>query len=345
MRSFSIIEVSNPTWANIISIAHQYDFYHTQSYSQLEKQNKPILCVAFHNNDFIAMPFLIRKIDKTDFFDVTSNYGYCGPVSNLPFESVSKDHILFFQSELLSFFKASHFISAFSRLHPILNQYTVLENFGIIKVINKTVAIDLTLPKDEQYKKYRKNHKKNIERLRNEGFKVIEASTDNEVDLFIQMYYELLGRIGAHWSYYFDREYFFRLLNNPCFVTKLFLVKKNSEITGGGLFTFTSNIIQAHLACYKIKYRNYAPLKLVFDHVRLLGCDLNMKFLHLGGGRHGSSDDSLFNFKAGFSDTRLVYNGWQMIIDESKYNYLSDFLNADKQKAGNYFPVYRAGMV
>ena len=341
MNRFLVIDISDPRWTDIISSAYQYDFYHTQSYSQLERKHRPILCVAFKNYDFIAIPLIIRKIDGTDLFDCTSVYGYCGPVSNIPFESISKEHILFFQSELLSFFKESHLISVFSRLHPILNQHLVLENFGIIKEINKTVVIDLTLPKEEQYKRYRKNHRKDIERLRKEGFIVSEASTNSEIDFFIQLYYDLMSRIKAHQSYYFDREYFYQLLNNPNFKAKLLLAKKNNEIAAGGLFTFTNNIIQSHLTCDNIKYRKYSPVKLVFDNARLLGCDLNMKFLHLGGGKHGSSDDSLFNFKAGFSDKRSVYYVWQMIIDEFKYSYLIDFFNIDSHKTSNYFPAYR----
>lgn len=341
MNKFFVLAVSDPDWARIISLSHQYDFYHTQSYSQLERNNEPVLCVAYQDNDFIALPLVIRKIEGTDFYDCTSVYGYCGPVSNLPFESITKEHILFFQSELLKFFKDKELVSAFSRLHPIFKQYPVLENLGIIKEINKTVAIDLTLLKEEQYLAYSAWHRKDIMRLMRQGFIVSEASTNSEIDNFIQMYNELMGRLIADNLYYFSREYFYSFLNNPCFKAKLLLVKKDNEIAGGALITFTNDIIQVHLSCDNIKYRTKSPVKIIIDHARLMGCDLKMKLLHMGGGRQGSSDDSLFYWKAGFSNKRFVFSGWQLIVDEAKYSYLNDFFKIDNKNICNYFPAYR----
>jgi len=192
MSSCSIITVSDPKWSDIILSAYQYDLYHTQSYAILEKRYKPLLFVAYHDNNFIALPILIRNIGGTDYFDCTSLYGYCGPVSNLPFESISKEHISFFQEELMSFFRRNFIISAFSRLHPIFNQCLVLENFGKIVNINKTVVLDLTLPEEQQIKQYRKNHRKDISKLREEGFKISEAATKFEIDFFIQLYNDLM---------------------------------------------------------------------------------------------------------------------------------------------------------
>jgi hypothetical protein len=340
MNKFFVLAVSDPDWARIISLSHQFDFYHTQSYSQLERNNEPVLCVAYQDDDFIALPLIIRKIEGTDLYDCTSVYGYCGPVSNLPLETLTQEHVLFFQSELLKFFKEKELVSVFSRLHPFFNQYPVLKNLGIIKEINKTVAIDLTLPKEEQYLAYCSWHKNDIARLHRQGFIVTEASNDSDIDTFIQMYNELMGRLIADNLYYFSREYFYSFLNNPCFKAKLFLVKKDNETAGGALLTFTNNIIQVHLSCDNIKYRTKSPVKMIIDHARLLGCDLNMKLLHMGGGRHGSSDDSLFHWKAGFSNLRFVFSGWQLIVDESKYNYLINFFNIGDKNTSNYFPAY-----
>ncbi len=342
MSSFSIIGVRDPRWAKIISLSYQYDFHHTQTFSFLEKNHEPILCVTFQNSDFIALPLVLRKIEGTDLFDCTSVYGYCGPVSNLPFINISKDHIRFFQSELLSFFKDNRIVSVFSRLHPIFNQDPVFENFGVIKEINKTVAIDLTLSKEVQFNKYRRDHKRRLRRLRENGFSVVEASTKEEIDSFIQIYYEVMNRLSADSSYFFDKEYFYQFLNNPCFESKLLLATKENEITGGVIYTFVKDIMQQYLSGEKIEYRDESPTRLIIDEARLIGCEYNMKFLHMGGGLHGSSEDSLFNFKRGFSDILFDFRGWQLIVDQSKYSYLIDFFGIDKQKKVDYFPVYRA---
>ena len=342
MNRFSVFEVSDPSWSRIISLSYQYDFYHTQFYSLLEENNEPLLCVAFQDNDFITIPLIIRRIEGTNFFDCTSVYGYCGPVSNLPSEYLSVDHILFFQDKLLEFFKERHIISAFSRLHPIINQSVFFTDFGTVKEINETVAIDLRLSEDDQIKRYRKSNKSEIIQLKRKGFTVSEASTKLEIDLFTQIYHDSMKRVNADSYYYFKKEYFYQLLNNPCFKTKLLLAKRENEITAGAIFTITNKIMQYHLACSKEEYKKDAPMKLILDQARLIGNEHNMDFLHLGGGVNGSSEDSLFKFKAGFSYTRFVYNTWQLIVDETKYSYLIDFFKIDKQKVTNYFPIYRA---
>lgn len=341
MNKFLILDVNDSRWTEIISSCFQFDFYHTQSYSLLEKEHKPLLCVAYQNNDFIAIPLIIRGIEGTDYYDCTSLYGYCGPVSNLPFESLSEEHIQFFQSQLQDFFKRKRLISAFSRLHPVINQNRVFENFGKINQINKTVVIDLSLTEEEQYKQYRKNHRKNIEKLKEQGFVVSEATTIDEFDNFIRLYHDLMIRLKANQSYFFDREYFYNLLNNPDFKMKLFLAKKDNEIAAGGLFSFCSNIMQAHLTCDNFNYRDKAPVKLVFDHARRIGNEYKMKYLHLGGGWQGSSDDSLFYFKAGFSEKTLMFSGWQLIVEESKYIDLCNKFKVDPAISTNYFPAYR----
>ena len=94
IKSSSVIEVNDTKWSDIILSSYAYDFYHTQSYHQLEINNRPVLFVANFEKDFIAIPLIIRNIEGTPYFDCTSVYGYCGPISNIDFESSFKLAIL-----------------------------------------------------------------------------------------------------------------------------------------------------------------------------------------------------------------------------------------------------------
>jgi hypothetical protein len=95
MNKFSVIEVNDLRWSSIVNKSKQFDFYHTQSYHLLEKGNRPVLLVAFFNDDFIALPLVIIKIPNTSLVDCTSVYGYCGPISSIAFEDVpsKKNHL------------------------------------------------------------------------------------------------------------------------------------------------------------------------------------------------------------------------------------------------------------
>lgn len=340
MSNFSVIEVDNPEWSKVISESLNFDFYHTQSYHQLEKDVRPVLCTFSFGMNFIAMPFLIRNIPNTDLFDCTSVYGYCGPVSNVPVQDIDTDTIDNFQNHLNSFFKDNNIISAFSRLHPLIDTEYVFNNFGLVKEINKTIAIDLRIPEDEQRRQYRKSNKSELNQLRRKGFEVFEAVSQDEINTFIQIYYETMDRVGAGKNYYFSHEYFNEFLSNPCFKSKLLIAKNDNIIVAGAIFTITNKIMQYHLAGTSENYIRDTPMKLILDEARIMGNKMNMDFLHLGGGVGGSDEDSLFRFKSGFSDYYCIYKIWQMIIDEEKYFSLAESVGIN-DKSINFFPLYR----
>lgn len=339
---FSVIGVSDKKWAYIISKSFQYDFYHSQSYSLLETAGKPLLCTAYDDDNFIALPLVLRKIEQTNFYDCTSVYGYCGPVSNLPPEKISTELIKFFHSELLGFFSKTNIVSAFSRLHPFFNQFAILNGLGTVKELHKTVAIDLRLAETDQIKGYRKSTKFEIKQLRKKGFTVSEVTLQDQIDEFAGLYYESMKIKNADRYLLFDKEYFHRFLSSKDFKAILLTATKEGEMTAGAIFTLTDKIMQYHLACSREKYMKYAPMKLIIDQARLVGIEHKMEYLHLGGGVSSSPEDSLFKFKAGFSDARFSFNTWQLIVDKKKYDYLIDLFRIEVDNEIDYFPIYRS---
>jgi lipid II:glycine glycyltransferase (peptidoglycan interpeptide bridge formation enzyme) len=175
--------------------------------------------------------------------------------------------------------------------------------------------------------------------LRRKGFEVVEATTIDEIDKFVSIYHETMQRVNANSNYFFDYKYFYSFLKNPCFKSKLLLAKFNGEVSAGAIFTITNKIMQYHLAGTTEKYIKETPMKLILDEARLLANQLNLDYLHLGGGVGGSDEDSLFRFKSGFSDKRGFYNIWKMVVDDEKYEKLVNELNVDTNS--DFFPLYR----
>lgn len=341
MNSFSVIEVNDTKWSEIIQSSSKYDFYHTQSYNLLETEHRPILCVSYFNDEFIALPLVVRKIPNTSLFDCTSVYGYCGPISSIDFNDVSNDSVNNFTQQLKDYFKQNNIVTVFSRLHPLIEGENVLNKLGEVYNVNNTVAIDLKISPEEQRKQYRKSNKSELNQLRRKGFVVEEAKTEQEVDEFISIYNETMDRVNASQSYYFNRDYYFSFLNNKCFKSKLLLAKKDGEVAAGAIFTVSDKIMQYHLAGTKSEFIRETPMKLVLDEARLLANDLNLEFLHLGGGVGGSDEDSLFRFKSGFSQLRFNFKVWKYISDENKYNELVRAKFSSEVPDTNFFPVYR----
>src|SRR5688500_723470 len=158
-----------------------YDFYHTWYYHSLEPSGEPFLFVYEENDIFIAFPLLRRMIDGTPFKDCTSVYGYSGPISNVDFKDMDQDILTNFKMSFLSFLRQESNISVFSRLHPVINQQILLDQFGGLFDNGRTVAIDLKNPIEVQRSKYRSRYRSKIKQLRNKGYHLKIASSDEEI--------------------------------------------------------------------------------------------------------------------------------------------------------------------
>lgn len=340
MKNFKIISIDDKEWDETIKESLNCDFYHSQSYNLLESTGETLLLKQELEGDFIAMPIILRDIPETNYKDCTSVYGYSGPISNKDIECVEKKMIDLFIQNMKHYFKNKNVVSCFSRLHPIFNNDTLLRSVGEILDLNKTVGIDLSLPLDEQKRSYRKSNKYEINKLKKKGYLVVEGKTKSDIDEFINIYNETMRRVSASENYFFSNEYFNSFLSNDSFETKLLLAKMEGVITAGAIFTISNGIMQYHLAGTRGEFSKDTPMKLILDEARLLGFELNLKYLHLGGGVGGSDEDSLFRFKSGFSKKYFQFKIWKYICDENKYSELvNEFCN---DKKSSFFPLYRA---
>jgi sugar O-acyltransferase (sialic acid O-acetyltransferase NeuD family) len=341
IKSISVIEVNDTKWSEIVSSSLQYDFYHTQSYHQLEINKRPILFVAFFDKDFIAVPFLIRNIEGTPYFDCTSVYGYCGPISNIEIKKITTAHLDFFQKELRHFFESNSIITAFSRLHPLFSNGEIFKNFGKLVNVNDTISIDTSLPEEEQKKQYRKSNKYEINQLRKQNIIVYKAKSNEDINEFISIYKSTMKKVAASEDYFYDIAYFNNFLGSANFEKIILLAKYNDTIYSGAVFTITNNIMQYHLSGSLDYEGKYSLTKLIIDEARILATNLKLNFLHLGGGFGGSDKDSLFQFKSGFSDLRFQYKNWNLIVNKTIYDELNEKLKINPNTT-TFFPLYRA---
>lgn len=328
-------------WNFYIENAFVYDFYHTWHYHALDHSGLAMLFVYQEGGDYIAFPFMKRKIPDTSFFDLSSVYGYVGPISNKENHNIDRELIIKFKDAFLGFLKNEHVISVFSRLHPFFNQDRLIDEFNGVHDNGKTVALDLTLPIEVQRKKYKSDTYRSIKRSWKKGLSIRESKEIEDIEVFIEMYSENMCRIHSTDYYRFDRQYFLDLINSNEFDCRLILVCFGNEIMAGTLITFTHGVIQGHLIATKSAYLSESPAKFLVDEISLLGRREGMKHLHLGGGV-GFKDDSLFRWKSSFSDLFMDYKSLRYIADHSVYDSLVDRSGIDKNTNVDFFPLYRA---
>ncbi|CAM4381767.1 GNAT family N-acetyltransferase [Zobellia nedashkovskayae] len=333
-------------WNNIIKTVEHCDFYHTYHYHYLSKgeDETPILIHYEEEGSSIILPLMLRDIEGTSYKDVTSVYGYAGPLcstKSLNFENTK------FKSELKKLFLEQKIVSVFSRLHPYIDhQEEILANIGEISSPGEVVYIDLTLPIDLQRQQYSSRLKTYINKSR-KVCSVRKGTSEEDIRTFIDIYYENMRRVNADESYFFNDRYFYQFMLSSFFKTELLLcvIDETNEVIAGAMFIKMDDIVQYHLSGYKEEYLNLNAIKLIIDTMRINATEEGYKYFNLGGGK-GVKNDSLFAFKSTFSKNHKPAKFWKYIVNPKVYKdltekqkeFLSDSTNDGES---NFFPAYR----
>lgn len=366
-----ILETSSNQWRNILTLI-EHDIYQLPEYVALEAKRTNTIPKAFfaiENNKIFFIPYLIRScqaiidesnnqlIDQalnleseTTILDVISPYGYSGILLSEP----AKQDSAFCNLALENFcqcLQKQNICSGFFRLHPILNQEfqnifapdTFFDN-------GTTVSIDVTKSKEAIWNETKSNHRNKINRCTKKfNFKTKITRFSQGIDIFCQLYKETMARVVAKDIYYsFNIEYFQQMDSEIGDRLYLCLVSSPSgAIASAGLYTECSGIVQAAFGGTSNDFVQHSPSILEIDAVRWWAKDQGYKYVHLGGGV-GGSEDSVYNFKAGFSQTRHSFQTLRLITDQDKYNYLVNIkskinnISAKELKESNFFPAYRS---
>lgn len=329
------------SWDSLLKHFDAFDFYHTYDYHDLSKDENetPILLKYTENNIIIALPLLIRTIPGTNYKDVTSVYGYAGPIYK---GNMSNFNNTCFKKVIIDYFKKNNYISIFSRLNPFIpNQCKVLTGIGTIEIQGKIVNINLLNSIEKQRQIYQSRLKTHINKARRHCT-IKKATTDTDLQVFKEIYFENMDRVKAKKYYYFKDSYFNKIVNADGFKSEILLAIDNEtgKAIAGCQFITTNEIVQYHLSGTKTDYLNLNPAKMLIDEMRLIATKRGKTFLNLGGGLGGSEEDSLFNFKSSFSKDFKDFNLWKLIIDKDVYNDLVNKKGVDKNSS--YFPLYRA---
>lgn len=331
-------------WDKTLAETTNFDFYHTYHYHSISiTDNEKIVLLKYTEGEvLICLPLIIRKIQNTKYYDATSVYGYSGTLNTIKNASFDNSN---YKTSLVSYFKEQNIISVFSRLNPFIeNQDVTLKNIGQVIDLGNIVNIDLTKKIEEQYSLFSKSTKRHLNKTKTLFNVKISDKSQEDIDTFIQIYYENMDRVHAQKQYYFSRDYFTQLINNSSFDCDLvFAVCKKTNETASCLLSIKINkfIVQYHLSGTKNDYLHLSPMRLLIDTIRIKATQDKYKYLNLGGGLN-NREDELFRFKSSFSKDFRIFKVWNFIVDEAIYNKLLKDFNIDIQNnESDFFPLYR----
>ncbi|MDP9080757.1 MAG: GNAT family N-acetyltransferase [Bacteroidota bacterium] len=340
MHYQSFVISDKQEWDGYMKRSLTHEIFHTWHYHSLNTEGEALLFVYEEDGFFIALPVIKRKIENSPFFDMTSAYGYCGPISDIGLADLPATAIARFKTSFLSFMEMQNAVCIFTRLHPFLNQQRILQNIGGLQQNGTTLYIDLLQTPEEQRNRYDKRLSRQIRKLREKGYTIKELDTAEGIKSFTAMYWANMKRVNASAHYYFDEQYFSSLLKVDGFENKLLAIYDGDELICGALLLISNDIIRNHLSATSPLYLKESPSKLLTDEISMVGRRLGKKIFHLGGGL-GGKEDSLFEFKRYFSNLQVQDQIWCYINDEKAYNGLVLKTGCEIGAEHNYFPLYR----
>ncbi|BAZ54057.1 hypothetical protein NIES4103_67420 [Nostoc sp. NIES-4103] len=351
-----VIDISNPLWMEILhKIRH--DVYQLPEYILLEKnriKGIPEAIVITDGDKIFFAPYLLSKcddvVDETiiETFDIKSPYGYTGillseaAVNTPGFPDLA-------MSEFKRVLRDKRVCSAFIRLHPILNEnFCDIFQSNTFLVNGETVSVDLRISESQIWTNTRKGHKSTINKCKRLGMIPKMVNIEEYLDEFTAIYQETMERVDAAVGFYsFDFAYYYEMYKALGEKLHLCVVEYENEVACVGLYTEVCGIVQSTLGGTKNKFVSLSPSSLETDFARYWAKERGNEFLHLGGGV-GASKDSVYAFKAGFSQLKHNFMTLRLILDEEKYHYLVELrakslnIQPEKLMESKFFPAYRS---
>ena len=348
-----IIEPGTPAWRTVLDKV-PHDFYHRPEYVRLSAEEipgaAPRAILAADDDGVFFLPFILREIDAVShdgpLWDAVTPYGYSPPLLKVRSGS-GVDRFTERAVAALTTHLAEHrIISLFVRLHPLLTiPLEPLRAAGTLVQHGETVYIDLRKSEQEFHAGLSTQARRNLRRAEKEGLE-IEIDTDwTELEQFEEVYCQTMRRVNAVQEYFFTHDYFLAMQRQMSDCMHLFLVRSQGNVIAACLFSELHGIVQYHLSGRRDGFEKSAAFVHLLVFARQWFQARGNHSLHLGGGV-GNRADSVFNFKAGFSDDRALFHTWRLITDPAAYGKL---VQAWEQQTGlpaqghqAYFPAYRA---
>ncbi|OPY84955.1 MAG: FemAB family protein [Syntrophorhabdus sp. PtaU1.Bin153] len=360
MSTYGILPASDKTaWRTVLDECGLHDTYHLAEYHDLaEAQGEGEAYLFYYRNmgHCAALPFLLRPVSSVHgleefvYNDATSVYGYPGIVSSLRTEEAQS--VKFrrgFHESIRQALSEARVIAFFTRLNPLLSTWWLFDGIAHVVPLSHTVAIDLRLNRKEQNMGMSKGHRYDIRKASAVGVTVEEDPLFERIDEFMAIYNTTMDRVGSTAYYYFPRDYYFKLKSFLGDRVKVYFARYQGVIVSCAMFLVTNGIVQYHLSG-SLAECPYSGIKLILDHVCEMGTKAGHQWLHLGGGL-GSSQDSIFRFKAGFSRLRFPFHIAKSIVDKKAYMQVIDLWHRTLMGKGisippdsGYFPEYRRAL-
>ena len=320
------------------------DIYYNPDYINLYARNRDkVNCyMFFHGDKIYVYPFIASPVPEINgYFDISTAYGYGGPVSNSDDQTFLKEAYSCFIEES----RKNKIIAELIKFHPLLKNHLLLNKHynGVIKEMCSTVYVDVNL--DEKYrweKIYTHSNRKNINKAKRYDLNIRLGHDDELWTVFQELYINTMRANKANSSHYYRKEYFNDVRKNLADNYILISCENEGKIITVMLVLLGTDYAHCHLIGTNREY-NGLGINNLLHHELILWCKKNgYSKLHLGGGRENNEDDSLLRFKKNFSDKIISFYIGEHVLNEQIYNKLCQkFSKTDEENKIDKLFKYR----
>lgn len=293
----------------------------------------------------IRHQFIKRPIPKPegwkagDVFDLTTPYGYGGPLV-MDLESGGKDRLLAgFQEAFAEFCREEQIVSEFIRFHPVAeNALDFTPVYEVFK-FNRTVGINLAGYDDPVQAEFTKSARKTTRQALRAGLTFGVEENPRTLSDFMDIYYQTMDRNDADSRYYFDAAYFDAFIEKmPEKVLKC-KVFYEGKVIAMGFYLRSRDILHTHLSGTVTDFLHLSPAYVLRYGLTMWGKEKGYALIHNGGGTSGDPADSLYRFKQKFGQhTEFDFYLGKKIWNPEVYEELTGLTGTS---ASSFFPQYR----
>ena len=265
---------------------------------------------------------IVRPIADSDLHDVTTPYGYGGPVGASPgfYESYER------------WCAERGIVSTFTRFHPLFENYHAAPGASYS---SPTVGWPLD---GDLLAGIHGKHRNVVRKAQKAGVAVDVTAAPDDLSAFDALYERTMERQGAAGYYFFPPEYWQRLVGLGGHLVR-FDALCGGEVVASALCLRGDRWLHYHLGATDDAARDLGASNLLLYTAAVWAQEQQLDEFHLGGGA-GGAEDSLYAFKQRFSpDGRREFWVGKAVHDENAYRLLSGSAEIDYD---GFFPAYRA---
>lgn len=338
--TMNIIHNDFELWNRIVKENSDIDVYYLPQYLELFQLNgdgkTQVAIVYIDKDNFLLFPYFLRKVKKSDYLDISSPYGYGGPMIKGNQIKINEFYLQFYKH-----CESNNIITSFVRFH--LFDSCPSDFSGQIKNTNDVLIVNTNKKIEELFNEYNRSVRKSIRAAERNNVTVIIDEENKYLKEFYDIYIKTMQNNNANSYYFFSYEYFEKLIELLPNNIKFFHSIYENKIVASELILYSKRFSYSFLGGSLKEYIHMRTNNILKHKIIEWSHNNQIEYFVLGGGYE--KDDGIFRYKQTFTKTEpIIFFIGKKIIMKKEYEEISkDFCAKNNLKASEivFFPIYR----